>query len=181
MFDSPSTRRPIGELGVEAHVLQGRGQDAAADVQDVGGFDHGLLETAGDLGESGDEEIAERVAVELRSDAVEAVLEEPGDQGLVVGERDQTVADIAWSGNIVGGADLAGTAAVVGNGHDRGDVEVVPLEAAKQRGEPGAAANGDDVDVRRREAEPMLGDDLDELLVGLDVGEDRRNQPPLKR
>ena len=38
-----------------------------------------------------------------------------------------------------------------------------------------AKADGDNVDLGSRQAKPVLGDDLDEVFVGFDVGEDRLN------
>ena len=60
-------------------------------------------------------------------------------------------------------AQHAGRAAVVGDGHDRGQVAGVLLEAAQQRRQAGPAA--DRHDPRAAGEEPLLVDDLDERLV----------------
>ena len=71
-------------------------------------------------------------------------------------------------------AQHARRAAVVGDGHDRGQVARVLLEPAQQRRQPGPAADRDDPRPARQE--PLLVDDLDERLVGVGraerVGED---------
>ena len=170
--------RAVGQLGVEPDVLERGGQHPAADVEDVGRFDHRPLEAAGDFGQGGDEQIPEGVAVELGPGLAEPVLEESRDEGFVVGQRDETVADVPWRGNVVGGADLAGAPPVIGHGDDRGDRDVVPLQTAQQSREPGPAADGDDVDLGPAQSEAMLGDDLHQLLVRLAVGQHRQDQLP---
>jgi len=123
-----------------------------------------LGEVAGDVGEGGDEEVAEGVALELA--LVEAELEETGEKGFILGEGDHAVADVAWGKHLEVFAEAAGGAAVVGDGDDgrevgdeAGKVEAgavtgatpagirrgdVALEAAEEGGEAGAAADGDD-------------------------------------
>ena len=106
--------RGEGDVGV------GGGVDAAAGGENLRGHLHGLGEVAGDVGESGDEEVAEAVAFEVA--LVEAVLEEAGEQVLVLGERDHAVADVAWGKHLEVFAEAAGGAAVVGDGDDGGEV-----------------------------------------------------------
>jgi len=64
----------VGEGGAEVYVGEGGGEDASFDGEDAGDFADGLFETAGDLGEGGDEEVPETHALE--GAAVESVLEE---------------------------------------------------------------------------------------------------------
>ena len=60
-------------------------------------------------------------------------------------------------------AQLARRAAVVGDGHDRGDVAGHLLEAAQQRRQAGAAADGDDARTARQRA--LLVHELHERLA----------------
>ena len=81
------------------------------------------------LGEGGDEEVAEAVALEVA--LVEAVLEELGEEVLVLRERDHAVADVAGRQHVEVFAETAGGATVVGDGDDGGEVAD---EAGKVRG-----------------------------------------------
>ncbi len=143
----------------ERRVGGGGGVDAAAGGEDLRAGLHGLGEVAGDLGERGEEEVAEAVAFEVA--VGEAVLEEAREQVLVLRERDHAVADVAGGQHVQVFAQAAGGTAVVGDGDDGGEVADeagqgvgdrqragrgggVALEAAQQRGEAGAATDGDD-------------------------------------
>ncbi|MNC93187.1 hypothetical protein D3C83_97590 [compost metagenome] len=70
------------------------------------------------------------MAVELGARLIEAVLKEAGDERLVVGQGDEAVADVAGSRDVVGGADAPRAAAIVGDGDNGGERDVVPLETA---------------------------------------------------
>ena len=72
-------------------------------------------------------------------------------------------------------AQHAGRAAVVGDGHDRGQVAGVLLEAAQQRREAGPAA--DRHDPRPAREEPLLVDELDERLVAVGRPERGHERP----
>lgn len=122
-------------------------QDSAANREDLlCGFDR-LVEVPGYPCDGGQEEVAEGVAGEALA-GLEAELEEAGEQVLVVGQRDQTVADVARRQQPQVAAQPPGGAAVVGNRDDAGqigDLGADPaLQAGEQRGQPGAAAQGDD-------------------------------------
>ena len=106
--------RGEGDVGV------GGGEDAAAGGEDLRGHLDGLGEVSGDVGEGGDEEVAEAVAFELA--LVEAELEELGEEVLVLGEGDHAVADVAGGEHLEVFAETAGGAAVVGDGDDGGEV-----------------------------------------------------------
>ena len=94
--------------------------------------------------EPGDEEVADRVAVEFAG--FEAVLEGAGEQRVVVGER----AAGSGAGRPARGcrascAEASGAAPVVGHRHDGGDPSGVGAHGAQRGGEAVAAAEGDDV------------------------------------
>ena len=106
--------RGEGDVGV------GGGVDAAAGGEDLRGHLHGLGKVSGDVGEGGEEEIAEAVPFEVT--VVEAVLEEPGEQELVLGERDHAVADVSGREHVEFFAETTGRATVIGDGDDGGKV-----------------------------------------------------------
>ena len=114
----------------EGDVAVGGGIDAASGGEDLGGHLHGLGEVSGDAGERGEEEVAEAVA--LQAALMEAVLEEAGEQELVLGERDHTVAHVAGREHVEFFAETAGGATVVCDGDDGGEVAD---EAGKVGGE----------------------------------------------
>ena len=99
---------------------------------------HGLGEVSGDAGERGDEEVAEAVAFEVA--LREAVLEELGEQVLVLGERDHAVADVAGGKHVEVFAQAAGGAAVVGDGDDGGELAD---EAGRSSAVAGSMRRGD--------------------------------------
>jgi hypothetical protein len=163
----------------EGDVLVGGGEDFATGGEDLRRHLHGLGEVAGDVGERGHEQVAEAVTLEIA--LVEAVLEEPGEQVLVFGERDHAVANVAGGKHFEVFAKAAGGASVVGDGDDGGEVGDgaggvlaartgergragrgcdVALEAAQQRREPGASADGDDPQAAN-------GEGTGEFVMGL--------------
>ena len=93
----------------------------------------------------------------------EAVLEDLAHQRLRVGQGDDAVADVADRRDPELLAQDARRAAVVGDGHDRGQVAGVLLQPAQQRRQPGPAADRDD--PRAAGEEPLLVDQLDQRLV----------------
>ena len=146
----------------EGGVGGGGGIDAAASGKNLGAGLDGLGEVAGNAGESGEEEIAEAVAFQVALG--EAVLEEAGEQVLILGESDEAVAQVARGKNVEVFAEPAGGAAVVGDGDDRGELadkagkifaggvggrgcgrrsSDKALEPAQQGREAGAPADGD--------------------------------------
>ena len=120
MLVSPRTSGAVVHAGGQGDVGGGGGVDAAAGGENLRGQLHGLGEVAGDVGERGDEEVAEVVAFEVA--LREAVLEETGEEMLVFGERDHAVADVAGGEHVEVFAEAAGGAAVVGDGDDGGEV-----------------------------------------------------------
>jgi len=111
-----------GERGVGG----GGGEDAAADGENLRGELHGLREISGDAGESGDEEIAEVVTLEVSLG--ESVLEELREEVLILRKRDHTVADIAGREHVEFFAESARRATIVRDGDDS-------REAADEAGE----------------------------------------------
>ena len=96
----------------------------------------------------------------------EAVLEELRDEVLGVGESGDAVADVAGRDDVEVAAQLAAGAAVVGDGDDGGEVAGVALEAAQQRREAVAAADGDDLGAAVLGA--LRPDAVDEVLAAVE-------------
>ncbi len=111
--------------------------NAAAGGEDLRGHLHRLGEVAGDAGERGDEEVAEAVALKVA--LREAVLEEPGQQELVLRECDHAVAHVSGRQDVQVFAQAAGGASVVGDGDHGG--EVVDEAGKQQVGGFGAAVD----------------------------------------
>ena len=136
----------------------GGGIDFAAGFEDDGAELDGLGEVAADIGQRGEKEVAEAVAVE--SAAGEAVAEQLRQQLFIVGERRHAVADVAGRGHALLLAQASAGAAVVGDGDDGGEAgdegrqrsrgrrsgDDVALESAEQGGQAGAAADGNDAE-----------------------------------
>ncbi len=143
------------------------GSDPAADRQDPVHQPDAVLEVpALDRGHRRDQQVAERVAgeaVRLARGLREAVLEDLAHQRLRVGQRHDAVADVADRRDPELLAQDPGRATIVGDRHDRGQVAGVFLEAAQERGQPGAATDRDD--PRAASEEPLLVDQLDQWLV----------------
>ena len=93
----------------------------------------------------------------------EAVLEQARHRRLGVRQRRDAVADVAHRRDAQLLAQLARRAAVVGDRHDRRDVAGHLLEAAQQRRQAGAAADGHDARPARERA--LLVHELDERLA----------------
>ena len=146
----------------EGDVGVGGGIDVSAGGEDLRGHVNGLCEVSSDVGEGGDEEIAEGVAAELT--LIETELEEAGEEVLVFGEGDHAVADVAGGEHVEVVAEPAGGASVIGDGDDGGEVvddaggrfaggfggsggsRDVALEASEECGEAGASADGYDAE-----------------------------------
>jgi hypothetical protein len=127
-----------------------------------------LREVAGHFNEGGDEKVAEVVAFEFAAGA-EAVLEEAGDEPLVLGERDHAVTEVAGGEHFEVLTETSARAAVVGDGDDGGEVadpdtsgvfgiekgagagvgDDVVFESTEKSGQAGAAADGDDAACSR--------------------------------
>src|SRR5208282_6920449 len=78
----------------------------------------------------------------------EAVLEQPGEQGLVFGKSHHAAADIAGWQDVEFAAQASGAAAVICNRDDGGDFDLaglqgIPLQAMEKSGKSGTSSNGD--------------------------------------
>ena len=83
---------------------------------------------------------------------IETVLEELGHHRFTVGQRNQTVADVARRQNPKLRAQAAAAAAIVGYRHDRREVGRVLFEAAQERAQARAASDRDKPVARDRVA-----------------------------
>ena len=150
----------VFEGGNEVNVRKRRWKDAAAYGQHFAADADGFGEIAGDVGERGEEKIAKIVADEAAA-GVEAVLKQAAEEGFIFRKSHHAVADVAGRENAVLAAQAAGTAAVIGDGDDGGEVGdgvfgagvLVDaandefLEAAKERGKAGAASKSHDAEA----------------------------------
>ncbi len=108
---------------------------------------HGLCEIARQIGEGGEEQVAEAVAFEAAA-LGETVLEQLGKQRLVFRKRDHAVANVAGRQDIEIAAEASGTAAIIGDRDNGGDLDFsrlqgVPFQAVQKRREAGSASDGD--------------------------------------
>jgi len=145
------------ECSDERDVRNRGREDLAPGCENLAADADGFGEVAGNVSESGEEEIAEVVADKAPA-GVEAILEQAAEQGFVLAESHHAVANVAGRQDAIFAAQSAGTSAVVGDGDDRseaGDRMIVAdfvatasdevFEAAQKRGKAGAAAESDDV------------------------------------
>jgi len=145
----------VFEGGDEMDVRESGRKDAAANGENFAADADGFGEIAGDVGEGGEEKVAEIVADEAAA-RMEAVLKEASEKGFIFGKSDHAVANVAGRENAILATQAAGTAAVIGYGDDGGEIgDGVPgagvlvgaaddefLEAAEEGGEAGASAEG---------------------------------------
>lgn len=153
----------IAEGCDEMHVGNGGRKDAPADGEDFAGNPHGFSEVTGDMGQGSEEEIAEIVAAEAPA-GMKTILEETAEKGFVLGEGDHAVADVTGRKHAIFAAEPAGTATVIGNRDDGGEVgdralggRVLVaasndkfLQAAEERGEAGTTAKSNNAQAARR-------------------------------
>ena len=111
----------VFESGDERDVGNRGGENLAADRENFAADADGFGEIAGDVSESGEEEIAEIVADESAA-GVKAILEEAAEESFVLAESDHAIADVAGRKDAIFAAQAAGTAAVVGDGDDGGEI-----------------------------------------------------------
>ena len=151
----------IVHQGFERNILDGRGQDASVNAEELAGLADGSRKIAGDLTERGQEQIAHAVAAQAAAH-VKTKLKRAGDGRIFVRERGDTTANIAGGKNAVVAAEAAGAAAVIGDGDDGsefGNREVARLagngseiaKAVQDGGKSSAAAERNDAaEMRRR-------------------------------
>ena len=111
----------IRQRGFERHARGSGGINSAGDVEHFGGYFHGLRKIADDLGERREKEISETVPLQSAA-SLKTVLEQARQQGRILAESDQAVADIAGRKDVEVAAQAAGAAAVVGHGDDGGQI-----------------------------------------------------------
>ena len=159
------------------------GQDLSPDREDPIHQADAVLEIAAlDRGHRGDQQVPECVpgeSVTVRPGGAvgrrEAVLEDLAHQRFRVGEGHDAVADVADRRDAQLLAQDARRAAVIGDGHDRGQVARVLLESPQQRGQARPAADRHDPRPARQEA--LLVDELDQRLIRV-VRAERPGQDP---
>ena len=137
----------VVQAGVEGGFGEGNGEDAAADVQHLGGGGDGAGGAGGDFGHGGEEEVAKAVSVEALSGG-ETVFKEAAHHigGIgIAGEGEEAAAQVAGGEMAEFVAQPAAAAAAVGHGDDGGEVAVVGAQAGEGGVVAGAAADDDDV------------------------------------
>ena len=166
--DWPSSDRAVVQLGVEGHRLGRDRHDLPRTASTRFDCAHRLLEVAPSTSVSA---AISRLPKAWPPKCVVVVRCPPGSgtgAGCVMAGSASASAAMQLRMSPIGGmpssvAQLARRAAVVGHGHDRGDVAGHLLEAAQQHGQPGAAA--DRHDARAARAQPALVEQLDQWLV----------------
>ena len=104
----------------EGGVGGGGRVDATAGGKDLGAGLDRLSEVPGDACESGEEEIAKAVAVEVA--LRETVLEELGEEVLILREGDEAVAEVAGGEHVQIFAETTGGTSVIGDSDDCGQI-----------------------------------------------------------
>ena len=112
----------IFEIGGQTDVLGGNRENSTGGAQHPAGDLHRLQETTGLLGQCGQDQIAQVVAGKLAITVV-AMLEQPRQQILVLGQGDETVAHVAGRRKATTTAQAARTAAIVAHRNDTGQVD----------------------------------------------------------
>ena len=131
------------ELRDQRHQLARRRQHRAAGADHPRRDLHRVREVVGHVGERGQHQVADRVSVQAVAGA-EPVLEDVGDQRVIVRQRREAVADVARRNHVELGAQPSRAAAVVGGRHD-GDEPIAPASCASSgasRRAAGAARAG---------------------------------------
>ena len=160
--------RAVGQPGVEGQRRGRDRDDLATDGQDAVHQADPVLEVAVlDGCHRGDQQVPQGVAGQATGLASgwlrESVLEDLAHQWFGVGQRDDAVADVADRRDPELVPQHARRAAVVGHGHDRGQVAGVLLEATQEDGQAGPTADRDD--PRPAGEEAPLVEELDQRLV----------------
>src|SRR5439155_11621470 len=140
------------------YVLVGGGQNPAPDQEYSAPARYGFGEVPLELGQRGEDEVAEAVAGNPAV-TVEAEVEHVRHRRIALGKREQTAPDVAGRRQMVAGPELPGAAAVVSDGRDRGQAGLVSLgipwprpeqrrpEAPQHGWQACAAAQGNDAQI----------------------------------
>lgn len=113
--DDAAVREPGDELDIGK---RGR-KDAAANGENFAADAHGFRKISGDMGERGQEKIAEIVADEAPS-GMKPILKQAAKQSLVLRESHHAVADVARRKNAIFAAKTSGASAIIRNSNDCG-------------------------------------------------------------
>ena len=135
---------PVFKFRPEAHIDVGGRNHLALHRKHPTGRGDGCLQIAGDGRQCREEEVAEAVPFKAAAGG-EAVLKQPRQQGLLVGESGKAVADVSRWQNPQLPAKHPAAATVIRHGDDRRDVTAVALQSAQQRRQPCATPDCDDV------------------------------------
>ena len=131
--------RSVGVVDDEGEALRGGREHDALDPQEAARAFDALAEAAGHVGERSDDEVADRVVVQLGA-ALEPVLEDLG-QPAPLGQRDQAPAHVAGGRDPELLAQSPTRPAVVGDRDHGGEVAAVEVaQAAEQHGQARAPA-----------------------------------------
>src|SRR5216684_1916935 len=150
----------VFERGDEMNVRKGGRKDAAADGEHFAADADRFREIAGNVRERGEKKIAEVVTGEAAT-RVEAILEQAAEKSFILRKSHHAVADIAGREDAVLAAQATGTAAVIGDRDDGGEIgdgafrsgllagtqDHEFLEAAEERGKAGAASKSNDAEA----------------------------------
>jgi len=111
----------VGKSSDQMHVGKRGRKDPATNSEDFARDADGFGKVTRHMGKSGQEEIAEIVATQATA-GVEAILEKPTEKGFVLGECHHAVTDVAGGKHAIFAAETAGTATVIGDRNDGGEV-----------------------------------------------------------
>ncbi len=118
------------QLAFQRDVAQRGRKYPAADIKHVAGFRQTAFEISRYAGHRGDEQIAERMAVDSVA-LGEPVLKQLRQQRFIFRQRRQTVAQIPRRRNSQRPPQPSGGAAVIGHGHHRGEIGRLLFQTAQ--------------------------------------------------
>ena len=139
----PAHLAPVAHRAHERYILQGRRKDLAPDGQNLAGLLDRPLEVPGNAGHGREEKVAEIMAGQPRP-SLEPVLHEALHKRFQVGHGDEAVADVARRQDAELPAEPARASAVVGHGHDGGEIVRDVLETPDDGRETRSAADDHD-------------------------------------
>ena len=133
---------PVFKGGLQLHVRRGHRQHPAGDGQHLAHTLHGPVKAGHDAVQGRQKQVAEALA--CKAPIGKAVIEQLLHGRLRIGKRHNTVADIARRKHSEVLPEHTGAAAVVRDGHNRGDIPRTGLQAAQHGGQPVSTADGRD-------------------------------------
>src|SRR5260370_25127393 len=117
-------------------VRKGRRKNATADGENFAADADGFSEIAGNVGQRGEEKIAEIVADETAA-RVKTILKKAAEEGFIFRKSHHAVANVAGRENAVLAAQATGASAVIGDGDDGGEIGNAALGAGALDGAAG--------------------------------------------